>query len=315
MSDLFGRGYARLFRQDHLTLGLNFPIEAYPQNPIPRMADQIELAQMAEEAGFAALWTRDVPLLDPSFGDAGQTYDPWVWLGYVAAKTRQITLATGAIILPLRAPVDLAKAAASVDQLSGGRLVMGTASGDRPVEYSIYEVAYETRGETFAKNFEFIRSATQAPPDWDMKQAGLSGQLHLIPKARAGRIPLLVTGRSRQTMDWVAKHADGWLMYPQPIPAQTQILAMWHNTLAEAEQPWKPFAQSLYIDLVEDPTTPATPIHLGFRLGRDALLHHLEASRGIGVNHITLNLRFSTRPIRAVLEELTTHVLPEFPAL
>lgn len=314
MSELFGPGYARMFRQDHLTLGLNFPIEAYPNNPVPGMTDQIALAQKAEEAGFAALWTRDVPLLDPSFGDAGQIYDPWAWLGYVAAKTADIALATGAIILPLRRPVDLAKSATSIDQLSNGRLVMGTASGDRPVEYSIYEVPYETRGEAFAKTFEFVREATQAPPHWNLQEAGLSGQLHLIPKAQAGRIPMLVTGRSRQTLGWVAEHSDGWLMYPQPIAAQTQVLSAWRAALAEAEQPWKPFAQSLYIDLVDDPEAPPTPIHLGYRLGRKALLQHLLASRDIGVNHITLNLRFSTRPIHDVLDDLCVQILPDFPA-
>lgn len=314
-TDMFGGGYSRTFSQGHLTLGVNFPIEAYPNNPVPQMQGQITRAQSAEEAGFAALWTRDVPLLDPSFGDAGQTYDPWAWLGYVAAKTERIALATGAIILPLRQPVDLAKAAASVDQLSGGRLILGTASGDRPIEYNMYKVDYHARGHAFATTFEFIRSATQAPPGWNMQDAGLSGQLHLIPKAKAGRIPMFVTGRSRQTLEWVAEHADGWLMYPQPIPAQTQVLAAWRAALDKVEQPWKPFAQSLYIDLVEDPDTQPTPIHLGFRLGRHALLAHLEASRDIGVNHITLNLRFSSREVSAVMNDLAEHILPQFPAL
>lgn len=298
-----------------LTLGLNFPIEAYHHNPVPQMQGQIELAKQAEAAGFAALWTRDVPLLDPSFRDAGQIYDPWAWLGYVAAQTHRIALATGAIILPLRRPVDLAKAAASIDQLSDGRLILGTASGDRPVEYGVYDVDYDMRGDIFASTFEFVRHATTAPPGWNMQEAGLSGQLHLIPKAQASRIPMLVTGRSRQTMEWVAEHADGWLMYPQPVPAQTQVLAAWRTALKVARQPWKPFSQSLYIDLVADPDASLTPIHLGFRLGRNALLTHLQASRGIGVNHVTLNLRFSSRDVRDVIDDLTTHILPMFPAL
>lgn len=104
-------------------------------------------------------------------------------------------------------------------------------------------------------------------------------------------------------------------MYPQPIRAQTQVLAAWRAALDKAEQPWKPFAQSLYIDLVEDPETQPTPIHLGFRLGRHALLGHLEASRDIGVNHITLNLRFSSREVSAVMDELAEHILPQFPAV
>lgn len=62
-----------------------------------------------KKLGFAALWTRDVWLRDPNFGDLGQVYDPWVWLGRIAAQTYGIALATGSIILPLRHPVHTAK--------------------------------------------------------------------------------------------------------------------------------------------------------------------------------------------------------------
>ncbi|WP_210603553.1 LLM class flavin-dependent oxidoreductase, partial [Staphylococcus aureus] len=120
-----------------LTVGVYFPIEAF-EGPEPAMLDQIELAQRAERLGFAAVWARDVPLNDPSFGDLGQIYDPFVWLATIAARTSAIALATGAVILPLHHPIDVAKAAASLDHLSGGRFVFGVASGDRPVEYPAY---------------------------------------------------------------------------------------------------------------------------------------------------------------------------------
>lgn len=64
------------------------------------MQNQIVLAQQAERLGFAALWARNVPLNDPSFGDLGQIYDPFVWLPTISAHTSNIALATGAIILP-----------------------------------------------------------------------------------------------------------------------------------------------------------------------------------------------------------------------
>ena len=128
-----------MFAPGRLTLGVFFPIEAF-QRDEPTMRDQERLARRAEELGFAALWTRDVPLRDPNFGDIGQVYDPWVWLGWIAAQTRTIALATGSIILPLRHPLHTAKAAASVDQLTGGRLVLGVASGDRPVEFPAFGV-------------------------------------------------------------------------------------------------------------------------------------------------------------------------------
>jgi luciferase-type oxidoreductase len=99
------------------------------------------LARRAEELGFAALWFRDVPLRDPNFGDIGQVYDPWVYLGWIAAQTRTIALATGSIVLPLRHPLHTAKAAASIDQLTRGRFVLGVASGDRPIEFPAFGLA------------------------------------------------------------------------------------------------------------------------------------------------------------------------------
>ena len=63
---------------------------------------------------------------------SGRYWIPWVYLGWIAAHTRSIVLATGSIVPPLRHPLHTAKAAASVDQLSGGRLVLGVASGTGP---------------------------------------------------------------------------------------------------------------------------------------------------------------------------------------
>lgn len=122
-------GFPSLFAPARLTLGVFFPIEAF-QRDEPMMRDQERLARRDEELGFSALWFRDVPLRAPNFGDIGQIYDPWVYLGWIAAQTRTIPLATGSIILPLRHPLHTAKAAASVDRLSGGRLVLGVVLGN-----------------------------------------------------------------------------------------------------------------------------------------------------------------------------------------
>jgi luciferase-type oxidoreductase len=310
----YGQGFNSVYAEGQLTLGINFPIEAY-SSPIPCMEDQVALAQKAEQGGFAALWSRDVPLYAPSFGDVGQIYDPWVWLGYITALTSKIALGTGSIILPLRKPVDLAKAAASIDQLSKGRLILGVATGDRPVEYSIYEVPFETRDQAFRDSFELIRSATHRPQDWDDRRVPNPTQVHLLPKSYAADLPLIVTGNSRQSLDWIAANADGWLMYPRPIEQQQQVVTQWQATLANLEQGWKPFSQSLYIDLAKDPNASKQPIHLGYRLGRNTLLSHLQALRDIGVNHVSFNVRFSTRPIDEVLDELSEYILPEFPVL
>ena len=84
-----------MFKPGKLTFGLIAPFKDYPDTPIPDVYDLGESARLAEKGGFAALWIRDVPFYDPRFGDVGQGLDPFVTLGYLAAKTKKIALGTG----------------------------------------------------------------------------------------------------------------------------------------------------------------------------------------------------------------------------
>ncbi len=313
-SAVFGRGFHRAFAKDKLTLGIGVPLESY-SGPIPAMQNQMTLIRQVESAGFAVLWCRDVPLYDPSFGDVGQMYDPWAWLGYVAAHTDNIALGTGSIILPLRSSIDVAKSAASIDQLTEGRLIMGVASGDRPVEYAVYKKDFEQRDADFRASMDAIAMATHRPPGWENRHVLQTPRVDLLPKSFANDIPLMVTGNSRQSVDWIAENAAGWLMYPRTIAMQTSVIQQWRDALEQYQQPWKPFAQSLYVDLMADPDTPASPIHLGLRVGRHGLVEHLNALQSIGVNHVFFNLKFSTRPIADVITELQEFVIPVFPAI
>lgn len=303
-------GFASLFRSDRLSLGVFFPIEAF-QGSAPTMARQVELAQRAEALGFDALWFRDVPLLDPAFGDAGQIYDPWVYLGYIAAQTTRIALATGSIVLPLRHPLHVAKAAASVDALSGGRLVLGVASGDRPIEYPAFGQPFESRDEAFRESIAVLREAWSTPfPEIRSTRVHLSGA-DLVPKPPFGTVPLLVTGRARQSLDWIARHADAWMSYPRDPGMQAAMLEAWRaaqrDSLGRVD---KPFAQSLYIDLAEDASCGPTPIHLGYRLGDSYLLALLRRLAALGVSHVALNLKYSRRPAGEVLEQLGERIVP-----
>lgn len=303
-------GFRRMFHAGHLTLGVFFPIEAFKGDE-PSMRDQERLAQRAEALGYAALWVRDVPLRDPSFGDLGQIYDPWVYLGWIAAHTQTIALATGSIVLPLRHPLHVAKAAASVDQLSGGRLVLGVASGDRPVEFPAFGVDIEQRAVLFREYFEVIRSVLEHEYPVLKSAAGLlGGNADLVPKPLA-RLPMLVTGHSGQPLPWIAEHADGWITYPRGVDRQAEVAARWRSAVhAATPGAFKPFAQSLYVDLADDPHLPPTPIHLGFRAGRHFLLRFLGSLGAVGVNHVILNFKYGARPASEVLEEIGTGVLP-----
>ena len=249
---------------------------------------------------------RDVPLRDPTFGDVGQVYDPWVYLGWIAAQTSTIALATGSIVLTLRHPLHTAKAAASVDRLSGGRLVLGVASGDRPVEFPAFGVDYDGRDAVFRENLRVIREVLAVEfPRVRSSSGTLSGAVDLIPKP-AGRLPILVTGSSRQDLDWIAEHSDGWITYPRPVGRQAELAARWRAAVASAAPgAFKPFAQSLYLDLVEDPGGPPEPLHLGFRAGRDDVLRYLEGLRAAGVHHVGLNFKYA-----APFPDLPTFTVP-----
>ena len=311
--NLFGRGYASMFAPEQLTVGVYFPIESF-DGPEPAMQDQIELAQQAERLGFAALWARDVPLNDPSFGDLGQIYDTFVWLATIAAHTSSIALATGAVILPLHHPVDLAKASSSLDRLSGGRFVFGVASGDRPIEYPAYGRELDLRAELFRDAFDYMEAllTKRFPVHASAHYGRIAGGGDLVPKPRSLRLPTLVTGQSQQSLDWIAARSDGWITYPRELFQQAQVVSRWRDALDRMGAGFKPLAQSLYVDLVEDPDASSSPIHLGYRVGRRRLADFLDNLRSSGVNHVALNLKFSKRPVGDVLEEIGTEVLPNF---
>lgn len=307
-------GFRRMFAPGRLTLGAFFPLAAYAGD-MPDLEGQAELAAQADQGGFSALWTRDVPLQDPSFGDLGQVIDPFVWMGYMLNHVKQATFATGSLILPLRHPIHVAKAAASIDQLSGGRFVMGVASGDRAIEFPAFGREHATRGKRFRESLAYLRQLLEQDYPSIQSRLGVLRGANLQPKPVTGRLPIGVTGSSQQGLDWIAQHSDFWLTYPRPLQVQSKVLQQWKAAVRAAGHSYeKPVAQSLYIDLSDDAKRLARPIHLGYELGREQLLELLHAQQDMGVNHVAFVLKFSQRPIRDVIQELVEEVVPHFPA-
>ena len=306
------RAYDAVFRPGRLSIGLVAPVEAHGNDPVPSMARHRERARLADRLGFAALWLRDVPFNVPSFGDAGQMFDPFVYLGLLAGATERIGLGVASIILPLRHPAHVAKAAASVDVLSGGRLLLGVASGDRPEEYPALGMSFPDRDERFRDSVEYIRAMAEDYPRLTAAQGDLSGGIDMLPKPAAGRLPLLITGGSQQPPEWVARNGDGWMTYPRDAASQGRVVADHRRRIAEAGLPDKPVMQSLYIDLVDRPDTPPSAIHLGIRSGTDFLRRYLEEIRELGINHVALNLRFNGADVEDTLHRLASDLLPDF---
>ncbi|MCV6636971.1 LLM class oxidoreductase [Candidatus Albibeggiatoa sp. nov. NOAA] len=306
------KAYNTIFRPNRLSLGLVIPLEAYSMKPVPTMMHHLERVQLTESLGFSAIWLRDVPFNVPSFGDAGQMYDPFVYLGFLAAQTKQIALGTASIVLPLRHPAHVAKAAASVDVLSGGRLILGVASGDRPEEYPALNLPFEECGVRFRESFDYIRHMWEDKPVFKNDFGSLSNGIDMLPKPTSEKIPLLITGGSQQHPDWVANHGEGWITYPRHIVAQSKVINDWRARVKAANRPDQPVMQSLYVDLTEDPDISPQPIHLGYRVGAYHLRAHLKLLEEIGVNHVAINLRFNRADIDTTLKRLADEVLPDF---
>ena len=303
------KGYNNVFKPNQLSLGIVVPIENYASNPIPTMQHHLERVQLIDRLGFKALWLRDVPFNVPTFGDAGQTFDPFTYLGYLAGQTTNIALGVASIALPLHYPIHVAKSAATVDQLSEGRLILGVASGDRYEEYPAMGIDYENRGKLFREAFFYIRKTQENFPTFESNSYGnLKGKIDVLPKATAQKIPLLITGSSRQTLDWNAENGDGWISYPQDV----NIISQWRDLVAKNKGYNKPFMQPLYLVLQKDDDFKPLPIHLGLRIGANYLIDYLHHLEDIGVNHVALNLRFNSMDIDRTLEYLAEKVLPHF---
>ena len=241
-------------------------------------------------------------------GRISQVFDPWVYLGMLASQTQSIALGLASAILPLRHPAHVAKAAASVDVLSGGRLLLGVASGDRPDEYPAMNMSLADRGKRFRDAYGYIRNSAQSFPVHQGSHGVLDGSVDMLPKPFGSRLPMLITGGSQQSPEWIAGNGDGWMLYPRSTATQAKIISDWRARTVDAGRDEQPVMQPLYVDLVENLQTPQ-PIHLGFRLNARDLESYLKTLEGIGVNHVALNLRFNQADMTTTLNRLAEDVL------
>jgi luciferase-type oxidoreductase len=196
--------------------------------------------------------------------------------------------------------------------LSGGRLILGVASGDRPDEYPALNLPFAERGARFRASFDYIERMWENAPAFENTYGSPHGGMDMLPKPSTGKLPLLITGGSQQYPDWIARHGDGWITYPRGTAAQARIISDWRARVEAAGGPAKPAVQSLYIDLTKAPQAPPQPIHLGFRLGAHHLRAYLKSLEEIGVNHVALNLRFNQADTEQTLQRLADDILPEF---
>ncbi|MGG0643362.1 TIGR03571 family LLM class oxidoreductase [Sporosarcina gallistercoris] len=306
-------GFARTFKEHKLTLGITLPTEK-KSGEVTKLTleEQMTLVRSAEDLGFASLFVRDSPLLDPDFGDGGVLYDPFILLAYVVAHTKKLAIGTASAVTTLRHPLHLAKSAASLDEMSDQRFLFGIATGDRAIEFPAFKVERTKRPELFRESVQVMKKVwKEAYPKLQTERVGMTAG-DIIPKPALAAIPIFGTGFSDQTVEWLAEHTDGWLFYAQELKKQREIIQLWRDHTPT----FKPFIQPLVVDLLENPLAAPTPVPVivGFKSGRQFLIDYLYALQDIGVNHVVLNLRSNTRPIEDILQEVGEYVLPRFPS-
>ncbi|MEU7815955.1 LLM class F420-dependent oxidoreductase [Pseudonocardia sp. NPDC049154] len=208
--------------------------------------DPVTLGRAVEAAGFDSIWLPDHPALpvrtDLPFpmtgGDFPRLYgemaDPFVTMGFLAAATTTLKVATGVCVVPGRHPLNLAKAASTVDNFSNGRLLLGIGVGYLREEIALFGVDFATRWSYARETIDFCRRL------WKDGQAGYDGKiLHYpeviidpLPAQRPGP-PVIIGGlNTAYTYRRVAHWGDGWLA---TLPSPEQIAEGRKAITAECE--------------------------------------------------------------------------------
>lgn len=287
-----------VFREGALSVGVIGPLRRANGTTID-YGEQVDLAARAEALGFAVYWVRDVPLNGSWYPEPFGHLDPFVALGAVAARTQRIALGTAATVLPLRHPLHVAKAAASLQALSGDRLLLGLGAGDRPQEFAAFGESLERRGETFRERWGVLQAALREPGRLAMP--GADAELRPAPFAPP---PLYAIGSAGQTVDWIARNAGGWLTYHREPASQRDRHALWRGAVGRhAPDAFRAFGVAIQIDLTEA-SGPATPIELGYSTGPAGLTDVIDEQRALCVHHLIVSLRPTAMEPRDALGQI-----------
>ncbi len=208
-------------------------------------------AVQAEELGFDHIWVNDHLAIphDAPYPPSKSFYEPLITLTWAAAATERVHLGTSVLVLPLRIPVHLAKELATLDLLSGGRLILGTGVGWLEGEFDAMGVPYQDRGARTDDIIEILRACWREDP--------ISYQPHTVTAALDGirtlpqperEIPIWVGGHSKLALDRAKRLGDGWHGTRTPPKAIAPIV----EDLREARGEDFVISMRLFWDPLED---------------------------------------------------------------
>lgn len=193
----------------------------------------VDWARRAEEAGFSTLGTLD--------RIAYPNYESLIALAAAAAVTERIGLMTDILIAPLRSNTALlAKQAATIDSLSGGRLTLGLAVGGRRDDFELSGVEFQRRGQIFEQQLAEMTSIWR-------------GETTVGPAPARGKRPgLLIGGSSDLAFQRAARHGDGWTMGGGTPEMFAQALEKLNAAWSAAGRQGKPRTAALFYFVIGD---------------------------------------------------------------
>ncbi len=203
-----------------------------PHTATPDIREVLDYAARAEQMGFSSLWAWDHILLGSK--------NPFAFLeslsvlAALAVTTEKVRLGTGVLVLPLRNPVVLAKVTSTIDRMSGGRLVLGVASGWYEREFEAVGVPFAERGRVFERNAEILkRFWTEERVDGSEDGMEFRGAVMLPRPLQQPRPQLLIGGYVDKVLRRVATTSDGWLTY---FYTPESFAGAWQRILRHAEE-------------------------------------------------------------------------------
>jgi probable F420-dependent oxidoreductase len=202
--------------------------------------DIVDVARTAEAAGFSSLWVYERALypMQPKeryYDGAGiawpeyyrQTADPLIVLATAAAVTTKVRLGTGVLVAPLHQPFELAKSLATLDQISGGRMIAGLGIGWSSDEFQTVCANRADRGRLMDEMLDALAAAWGPDPVNFHSSQALVENAVVLPKP-VSKIPVLVGGSSApRTQERIARRADGWLSIPWGPNGIDDVAATW----------------------------------------------------------------------------------------
>jgi probable F420-dependent oxidoreductase len=270
---------------------------------VPRL---LEVARHAEVRGLDSLWVTDHVIV-PS--QARIIYredmlDPLAVLPWLAGVTSRIALGTSVVILPYRSPIPVAKLLASVDVLSGGRLMVGAAIGWMEGEFDALGVPFKERVSRSEEALELFRTLwTQEHPEIETKHHHLHDVTFSPMPLQKPRPPLYVGGNSEGALRRVARFGDGWHSTSTTVDGFRQSVETVRRFWAEAGREGAP-ALSLRIPLVIDGVHRAA-VDMALIHGRGrhvitgsvaTIVEELRGFQALGCDHVALEVSYSTYP-------------------